>query len=61
MFAGSLIAPIFLLMFLAPVLRLFISIADIIIGTITLIFPTWYVRDWGGKVLPYFFGSEYDN
>ena len=61
MFAAILIIPIFVMLFTFPVLRLFNCVTDIIVGIITLIFPAWYVRDWGGKVLPYYFNPEYDN
>ena len=38
-----------------PMLRLFISITDITVGSLMITEPEWSIREFGDKVLPYFF------
>ena len=59
-FFAMLIIPAFLAFFSGPVLRMFIVIADITIGLLTLRNPEWYIRDFGGKILPYYFDPAFD-
>jgi len=60
-FVVVLLAAGFGVFFLGPVVRLFVGITDLTVGLLTLYYPRWFISDFGGKVLPYYFEEQYDD
>ena len=42
-----------------PIVRMFVGVTDVTVGVLALYYPQWYLDEFGGKVLPYYFEEHY--